>query len=77
MGLCRDTHGRLSYTAVNSDKAVFIIHKDDNRILRAHPYYITDARLATDMAMLWFDLPRFESFVKAVKYLKENLEELI
>lgn len=77
MGLCRDMHGRLAYTAVNSDKAVFAIHKGDNRILREHPYYTTDARLGTDLAMLWMDLPRFDSFVQAVKFLKENLEQLM
>ncbi len=77
MGLCRDMHGRLAYTTVNSYKAVFAIHKGDNRILREYPYHTTDARLGTDLAMLWMDLPRFDSFVQAVKFLKENLENLI
>jgi hypothetical protein len=77
MGICRNTFGKLSYTAVNSDKAVFSVTRCDNRIIRHEPYYNTDARLATDIVTLWMDLPRFDSFAQAVKFLKENLEDLI
>lgn len=75
MGICRDCFGKLSYTATNSDKAVFSVHKGDNRIIRHMPWYNTDARLS-DPVLLWMDLPPFESFVQAVRYLKENLEQL-
>ncbi|SFU37398.1 hypothetical protein [Butyrivibrio sp. INlla21] len=75
MGICRDCFGKLSYTATNSDKAVFSVHKGDNRIIRHMPWYNTDARLS-DPVFLWNDLPQFGSFVQAVRYLKENLEQL-
>lgn len=75
MGICRDVFGKLSYTAVNSDKAVFSVTKGDNRIIRHMPWYITDAKLSVPV-LLWDDLPEFDSFVQAVRYLKENLEQL-
>lgn len=76
MGICRDMNGKLSYLAVNSDKAVFSVTRGDNRIIRKMPYYNTDARLSIPV-LLWNDLPKFDSFVQAVKYLKENLEQLM
>lgn len=75
MGICRNCFGKLSYTAVNSDKAVFSVTKGDNRIIRHMPYYRTDAVLSIPV-LLWMDLPKFDSFVQAVRYLKENLEQL-
>ncbi len=75
MGICRDCFGRLSYTAVNKDKAVFSVTKGENRIIRHMPYMKTDARLSIPV-LLWADLPEFHSFVQAVRYLKENLEQL-
>lgn len=76
MGICRNTCGKLSYTAVNSDKAVFSVTKGDNRIIRHMPWYNTDARLSVPVLM-WNELPKFDSFLQAVKFLKENLEELM
>lgn len=75
MGICRDCFGKLSYTATNSDKAVFSVTKGKNEIIRHYPYMRTDAKLS-DPVFLWMDLPKFDSFVQAVKYLKENLEQL-
>lgn len=75
MGICRNSFGRLSYTATNSDKAVFSVTNGDNRIIRHQPYINTDARLS-DPVLLWMELPKFDSFIKAVSYLKENLEQL-
>lgn len=75
MGICRDCFGKLSYTATNTDKAVFSVTRGENEIIRHYPYMRTDARLS-DPVFLWMDLPKFDSFVQAVKYLKENLEQL-
>lgn len=75
MGICRNTTGKLSYTAVNSDKAVFSVTRGDNRIIRHMPWYNTDARLSVPV-LLWNDLPEFKSFIQAVSYLKNNLEQL-
>ena len=75
MGICRNCFGKLSYTATNSDKAVFSVTKGENRIIRNYPYLRTDARLS-DPVFLWNDLPKFDSFIQAVRYLKENLEQL-
>lgn len=75
MGICRNSVGKLSYTAVNSDKAVFSVTRGDNRIIRHMPWYNTDARLSVPV-LLWEDLPEFKSFIQAVGYLKNNLEQL-
>ncbi len=75
MGKCRNTNGKLSYTAVNSNKDVFSITCGDNRIIKHAPYMTTDPWL--DENGMWFDIPReFDSFIHAVMYLKENLEKL-
>lgn len=75
MGICRDCFGKLSYTATNSDRAVFSVTKGRNEIIRHYPYMSANAVLS-DPVFLWMDLPKFDSFVQAVKYLKENLEQL-
>ena len=78
MGICRDTFGSLSYTATNTNKHVFSItkHYGVPYTIRSHqPWYTTDAVLS-DPVFLWNDLPKFDSFVQAVRYLKENLEQL-
>ena len=75
MGICRDCFGKLCYTATNSEKAVFEVRKGDNKIIRHQPYLRTDA-VYSDPDFLWIDLPKFDSFVQAVSYLKANLERL-
>ena len=75
MGICRDSFGRLSYTAVNKRNQVFSVENGWNKIISHQPYYRTDATLY-DPDFLWIDLPEFSSFVQAVRYLKENLENL-
>ena len=76
MGICRNCFGKLSYTAVNSRKSSFSVTKGDNRIVKHEPWYNTDAVLS-DPVFMWNDLPKFESFIQAVRYLKENLEDLL
>lgn len=75
MGICRNCFEKLSYTAVSSDKKVFSVTKGENKIIRNMPYYRTDAVLSIPVLM-WMDLPRFDSFIQAVRFLKENLEQL-
>lgn len=75
MGICRNCFGKLSYTATNSYKYVFSVTKGENKIIRHQPWYRTDAVLS-DPVFMWNDLPTFDSFIQAVKYLKENLEQL-
>lgn len=75
MGIYRDCFGRLCYKATNSEKAKFEVTKGDNRIIRHYPYQRTDA-VYSDPDFLWIDLPKFDSFVQAIRYLKENLERL-
>lgn len=78
MGICRDTYGRLSYTATNGSKSVFSVEKKYGppyTIYSHQPYYTTDA-VYSDPDFLWIDLPKFDSFIQAVRFLKENLEQL-
>ena len=78
MGICRDHRGRLSYTAVSKDKLVFSITNGDNRILKHEPWYTTEAMWMLDSQMAFWDTPPvFESFIQGVKFLKENLENLL
>lgn len=78
MGICRDTWGKLSYTAVNKYKGVFSVTKGDNRIIKHEPWYRTDAMWMLDSQMaFWDNPPKFESFIQAVRWLKEHKEELL
>lgn len=74
MGICRDCFGRLSYTAIREDKRVFSVCKGDNRILEHRPYLTTDVCLDN---YIWERIDRFDSFVQAVKFLKENLNSFL
>lgn len=78
MGKCRDIFGRLSYTATNSNKSVFSVTKYKSgpvKIIKHEPYYNTDAVIFDESKMaFWETAPEFDSFVKAVQYLKENLD---
>ena len=81
MGICRDVFGDLSYTATNSRKSVFSVTKHYGgpyRIRKHEPYYITDANIFLEKEMaFWEECPVFDSFIQAVRYLKENLEDLL
>lgn len=78
MGICRDTFGRLSYTAVRNDKKVFSVTKGENCIVEHRPYRRDTACIMIDSEMdFWVECPRFDSFIKAVSYLKQNLEHLL
>lgn len=78
MGICRNCFGRLSYTATNKGKHVFSVTKERHgpyEIIKHEPYYNTTAVIMIDSQMaFWEDTPKFDSFIHAVRYLKENLE---
>lgn len=74
MGLCRNTSGRMAYT-MTVNKRVFSIHKGENRILRHYPYITTNACIDTGLP-LPDEIPRFNSFIQAVRFMKENKDLL-
>jgi len=65
----------LTYTATGNN-TVFTVTRGDNRIISHQPWYNTDAVLR-DPVLMWVTLPKFESFIQAVRYLKANLNNLI
>ncbi len=78
MGICRNTFGKLSYTAINKDKKVYSITKGENEIKYHRPYISGKAAIMIDSEMaFWTDTPHFESFIQGVAYLKKNLEYLL
>lgn len=81
MGICRNSFGRLSYIATNSNKSVFSVTKPKSglvEIVKHEPWYRTNAVIMKDSEMaFWEDTPKFDSFIRAVKYLKDNLEYLL
>ena len=74
MGACRDTFGKLAYT-LTTKNGVFSVHKGENRIICHMPYYNTDAVLNIGLPM-GATLPRFNSFIQAVRFMIENKEAL-
>ncbi len=73
MGIYRDCFGRLVYkigefevTRHRSNRPYTITRFDANAIMR------TDAVLMP----LW-DTPKFDSFIQAARFLKDNLEQLV
>jgi len=44
------------------------------RILKHEPWYVTDARFADEF---WDTVPPFNSWIQAVKFLKENYKDLL
>ena len=42
MGICRDCFGKLSYTATNSDKAVFSVTRGRNEIMHCQRVFSHD-----------------------------------
>ena len=78
MGICRDVFGKLCYTATSSDHKVFSVTRGENCIIEHRPYLRANAAIMIDSEMaFWEDTPQFESFIKAVSYLKTNLENLL
>ena len=78
MGICRDAFGKLSYTAISNDKHVFSVTKGENVIKYHRPYMSGRAVIMIDSEMaFWEDTPTFDSFIKAVTYLKKNIEYLL
>lgn len=76
MGICRNMKGKLSYTAVSSAKQVFTVTAGDNHIVEERPYMSCRDPWYVEEGM-FFDMPRFDSFVQAVRFLKEHLEEIL
>lgn len=44
------------------------------RILKHEPWYVTDA-YQTYLDFMW-PIPKFDSWIKAVRFLKENIKDL-
>lgn len=76
MGICRNCHGKLSYTATNSHKQVFSVTVGDNHIVEYRPYLAVSDPWYVEQGM-FFDMPKFESFIHAVKFLKDHLEDIL
>ena len=78
MGICRDCFGKLSYTMTNTSGNVFSVRKGENRIMYHRPYVsgVASVFIDTEMAF-WDETPRFDSFIKAVAYMKRNIEYLL
>lgn len=70
----KNVFGELEYTLGN----FFIPHRTgctgQYRILKHDPWYVTDARYADN---IWETVQPFDSWIQAVRYLKEHVEELI
>lgn len=80
MGICRDSSGKLAYTATCKNKSgvhVFSVHKGENKILSHRPYYSTGAGILYPRAGFPWELPDFDSFVQAVRFLKLNIDSLV
>ena len=74
MGVCRDCFGKPSYT-VTTEHGVFSMTKGDRHITKHYPYMRTDACIDIGL-ILPEQLPPFDNFIKAVKFMKEHIDEL-
>ena len=72
----RNVFGELEYTLGD----FFVLHRTGSTgkyvILKREPWYVTDAWI------VYFDIiadktPEFDSFIQAVRYLKENINDLV
>lgn len=72
----RNVFGELEYTLGD----FFVLHRTGNTgkyaILKREPWKVTDAWLSID-GILFDRTPRFDSFIQAVRYLKENINDLV
>lgn len=50
--------------------------RDEWEILKHEPWYVTDANI-TIGDMFWEKCPKFDSFIRAVAWLKENAQNLL
>lgn len=71
----RNCFNRLEYT-ITTPRGVFSVTKNDNRIIKHEPYYNTDAYINTGL-VIGDTIPRFDSFIKAVAFMKKHVNELI
>lgn len=46
-------------------------------IVKHEAFYTTNAYIINDNIFLWNEAPFFNSYIKAVKFLKENINNLI
>ena len=76
MGICRNTFGKLSYILVSKEKHVYSVTKGENRIIRHDPYIRTPATLNTGDGCRQ-ELDGFNSFIRAVRFLKKNADDLL
>lgn len=77
MGICRDFNGRLSYTLTNRRKQVFSVTRGDNRIIIHRPYIRSNAVVVYHDGAFWEDIEKFDSFIKAARFMKENIDHMM
>lgn len=71
----RNCFNKLCYTTQNDAGMAFEVVCNDNKIVRVLPYLRTDASIS--YGHKFFDtVPPFDSFIKAVAYLKENKNKM-
>ena len=75
MNKYRGYNNRLCYT-LTTKHGKFEVRKGENRIIKHEPYYRTDAMIIYGNTFFWETVPPFESFIQAVKFLKENADKL-
>ena len=68
----RTWNGKLCY-----DLKEYTVIKGDNKIIKHEQYYDTKAVIAYKDMPFWEDTPIFDSFIHAVKFLKENIDYLL
>lgn len=76
MSLCRNTEGKLAYLA-KTPNGVFSIIRGDNIIYSHRKAYEKDRALLGRNLLLGLSIPRFDTFYQAVKFFKENMEEIV
>ena len=72
----RNIFGELEFEL----KDYFVPHRAVNgkySILKRKPYYVTDAYVLYDDIFLWDKAPVFDSWIQAVRFLKENINNLL
>ena len=71
----RDIFGRKTYRL-----GKFFVtdgHNGKWYIKKQEPWYVTDAHIMVEGEFLWFKVEPFDSYIKAVKFLKKHVEELL
>ena len=75
MGICHNSAGKLAYT-MKTDIGVFSVSDGENRIIRHYPFFRNNARLNVGYTC-GEDIPVFNSFIRAVAYMKRNAADLM